>query len=239
MRSKLHIVALTVASLLIGLQAAAVPTTVVGVDHPRCDVLSVPTFVDELGNPPTPPVMVPPSATGPFPVGEQIASQAIGPTAPNYVPCPGNTDSNAFPNQRVTITNLNAIAFTDLWYVANLQTNVANYDGLINGALAFKIDSVGLNIPLISESILADGIFAPGETWIFVIADYLNNSAFPNPTPPPNLFGAIGVPSAGTNGAGSHDGSTGSIIGLPVPEPGTGLLVIAGLLGLAGYRKRA
>jgi hypothetical protein len=201
------------AALLISLPSSAVPTFVVGADTPTCDVLAIPTTVlDELGTVP------------PFPVGEQIATAAATTT---ITPCAGVPDNPLLDNALVSITNLNATAFSDVWYIANYDTTLTNADGTVLSVPAFRIDAVGVNAPLVSESGVADGIFAPGETWIFVIQDYANV-----PGQPAALISDIGLPSAGL-------GSSGSIVANPVPEPNTALLLGLGLLGLRfGSRPR-
>jgi len=218
--------ALTGLVLLVALPAAAIPTSVVAVDTPHCDTLAVPTNVDELGT------------GGLFPAGEQIASGFVNPVAPNFIAgvgpagvncTTGTIDSPFFGNVAITITNLNATDFVAVWYVANAQTNVSNLDGAVNGFPAFRIDQVGVNKPLISESLIADGIFNAGETWVVLLQDFTNNAGFGG-----NRFDAPGVPSAGIG-----DGSSGSIIAIAAPEPGTAGLVLMGLLGLAQYRRRS
>ncbi len=60
---------------------------------------------------------------------------------------------------------------------------------------AFKIDDLGVDAPLLSESLVADLVFAPGETWTFVVEDW----GLPAVTPTP--FGSIGVGSESDTGA--------------------------------------
>src|SRR5262245_21516162 len=104
---RLH-AALFVLALHCALPAAAIPTAAFGSDTAPCDVLSVPTLVDELGNPPAPPF----GPAGPFPADEAIASIA-SPTP--LLACPATSQSSI--SMLVQITNLTAIAFDNLWYV--------------------------------------------------------------------------------------------------------------------------
>lgn len=221
MGSSSRFVALLGLVLLVGVRASAIPTAVVTVDTAHCDPLIVPVLVDELGT------------GGLFPAGEQISSVSLGPIAavgPAGVNCTtGTIDSPFMANRRVSITNLNAVDFVGVWYVANAQTNVSNLDGSVNGFPAFRIDQVGVNKPLISESLIADGIFNAGETWVFLVQDYANNNAQPE-----GAFAAPGVPSLGIG-----DASSGSIIALVAPEPGTAGLLIVGLLGLARFARKS
>jgi hypothetical protein len=96
---------------------------------------------------------------------------------------------------------------------------------------AFRIDNaildpLGIHWPLIGEfGGIVDGLWQPGETWEFVIQDYVN--LFGKPA---SLLGSIGVPSA----PGTPDLSSGSIIA--IPEPAT--VALLGLGGLLLRRKR-
>ena len=103
------------------------------------------------------------------------------------------------------------------------ETSLTNFDGLVNGMLAFKIDYLGVNRSLIFEDMIMDGIFQPGETWGFIIQDYQNMFGLP-----PSALGSIGVPSLGDTL------SSGSIIA--IPEPAT--LCLLGLGGLLLRKRR-
>ncbi len=204
------------AVLLIALPAGANPINVTSLDTPSCDALAVPgTTVDELGLAPN------------FPVDERISSTAGTTTV---VGCPSSSLPLA-TNALVSITNLTPFDFTDLWYAADVGTTFTNIDGEINGplALGFKIDFEGINQPLLVDAASIDGIFAPGETWQFIIDGYSNSNGLPA-----SAFVGLGVPSP----VGS---SSGSIIAapLPIPEPTTAALLGLGLLGLSLARRRA
>jgi len=155
----------------------------------NCDILSMPTPLEELG-------------TSIFPPGERIRSAELEPESP---PCP-TTDDTTIPNPVVEITNLNSIPFAEVWYVTDFDISISNFDGFVNEGLSFKIDTVGVNRPLVSESMNSDGVFEPGETWQFIIQDYFDPLGLS-----PALLGSLGI------GADSFgDGiSTGSIVALP------------------------
>jgi len=192
--------------------AQAVLTKVTVDDTASQDVLLLPELVDELGNG--------------FPTGELISSYDKGPT--QYRPCLQNDDNTAIPNIVVSMTNLTGSAWEDVWYVADApDTGLTNDDGFINGGLAFKIDSVGLNKPLIMESIAYNDIFEVGETWEFVIQDYTNIFGLPA-----SAFGSIGV---GVVSGGEPIMSSGSIIAIPAP----GAILLGSLgIGLVGWLRR-
>lgn len=196
--------------LLMCCSVIAVPVTVSYLDTDRQDVLLLPTvYVHELG-------------VG-FPSEELIEA---GASVTDYTPCAADYDQTSTPSYAVSIQNFTGRSWTDLWYVADPETSLTNDDGWINSCLAFKIDSIGLNKALVSESIIADGIFEQGEIWTFVIQNYSNSKG----------LGAEALASVGRVGTGSVGDqiSSGSIIA--IPEPVTVVLLAAG--GLALSRRR-
>jgi len=155
----------------------------------NCDTLSMPPTLEELG-------------TVIFPAGELISSAEAGTES---APCPG-TDDTAISNPVVAITNLNSISFAEVWYVSDFETSLSNFDGFVGEGRTFKIDTVGVNRPLVSESMNSNGVFEPGETWQFTIQDYSNTAGGS-----PAALGTLGIESASFG----DDVSTGSIVALP------------------------
>ena len=205
--------------------AAAAWARPVEVHHENCDtcdLLSVPDSVHELG-----------LAAGGFSRSETIESAFLGIT--DYSPCP--LQDLPDPNYLVSITNETGRPWTELWYVADVVTHISNIDGLVDEVpghllgFAFRIDAqwsdpLGSHWPLLSESLIQDGIFQPNETWEFVLQDYWDD----HPLPRPELYGSLGIASASSG----DTVSTGSIIA--VPEPATLSLIALG--GLALLRRR-
>ena len=208
MYTVLHVVIFVVIILVLfgsSQQALAVLTPVTHFDEPNCDTLVVPPTVDELGIAP------------PFPPGEVIA---ISDFPGKRIPCP-STDEGIIPNSIVDIVNLNAFPFTKVWYVTDdPETTITNFDGVVMGpggiGRAFLIDTAGINTPLFSESMTADGIFEPGETWRFVIQDYFNTFGLP-----PSAIDSIGVSSVPTppTPPGRSSGSIIAVQGISPPPP--------------------
>jgi hypothetical protein len=148
--------------------------------------------------------------------------------------CFATDDPNRI-NSLVVATNLSGRFWHDLFYVADLETTFSNVDGVADSAatpgaigLAVKIDAVGSNRPLVFESMTADGIFEPGETWHFILQDFSNAYGLGA-----DLMGSLDF--AGSSFGDSH--STGSLVSFnPVPAPGA--VALLGLGGLAAARRR-
>ncbi|MFH1615500.1 MAG: PEP-CTERM sorting domain-containing protein [Planctomycetota bacterium] len=202
-----RIIYVSLCLLVAGSIANAVLTEVTSEDG-RQDPLTIQGWVHELG-------------TGAsFPANELISLHHVWTTS--IVPCPANYNPQGPANLEVGIQNMTNICWTDLHFVADAGITLTNDDGWINGQLAFKIDNVGVNIPLINE--IGGNIplvFEPGEIWEFVIQNY-------NPPAAAVAFGSIGVPS--TSAA-----STASIIA--IPEPMTLAVLAVGAIGLLRRKK--
>ena len=173
-----------------------------------CDPLLIPSapLADQLG------------ISFAFPVGEQISFSSTDTT----LSACGLVDDQTIKNKLVSVTNLQSFAISDLYYVTHggpTPGTFSNFDGYVNGVMAMKIDRIGNNVSLWSENMTPDGIFEPGETWQFIVQDYVSSV-------PVDLF--------------YNAGFVGSSSGLPsiiVPEPsGIVLSLLSGLLLLR--RKR-
>ena len=218
MKSKLLL--LIVGNLtLAALPAAAVGVIVSSSNLAGCDNLSVPTNVDELGDP------TGFGANPPFPAGEQISHSFV--ITIEATVCSDMPSDPFMVDPRVTITNLQTISFSQVWFVADQGGTFSNFDGLINGSEAMLIDMFGLNQPLVFESITTNGIFEPGESWVFHVQDYVPGSSG---LPADSFY------TPGMVGASDFDRFT-SIVALPiVPEPSGLALTLLG--GLACLRRR-
>jgi hypothetical protein len=192
------------------------------IEDPRCDDFGPLIAIEELGNSPL------------FATDERIDAAA---TFTQEAACIGEPDDPGLPNALVVMTNLTGRTWTDLFYVGDVQTLFTNVDGFATSdeapppgsflTLAFRIDALGLNRPLVFESFAADGIFVPGETWHFIIQDYTNTLGLP--------AGAMGsLDFAG--GSFADPMSSGSIVQFIVPAPGSAGLAATTLA--LGIRRR-
>ncbi|MDP2326175.1 MAG: hypothetical protein Q8N51_19400 [Gammaproteobacteria bacterium] len=202
--------------LLFATGADAVPIVAPYVELPPCDAHNI-TLMDELGNPP----VVPFGGPGPFPFDEAIASESL---IQNQFGCIANPEISG-PDFLVHIRNLTATSWTDLFFVADTGNYFNNHDGTILGGLAMRIDAVGVNTPLISESITVNGIFEPGEDWLFLVLDWTGPA-------PPSIFDSIGVGA----GSGGFPPSTASIVANPIPLP-SALVLLVSAFGLLRRRE--
>lgn len=200
------------ATVLIGILPAtwANPVTVRSQEDPRQDAWILPewTNMEELG-------------TG-FPADEEILVNEM--LWDEHIPCPVDFGGNSNLNVQLEIINNTGREWTELYYVADPETSLSNVDELVEDitapgfTLAFQIDSVGLNTPLVFESMTQDGIFEIGETWHFVIQEYSNALGIPAFS-----MDSLGVANASAGGPPS----SGSIIAIPEPN----VIVMISLFG--------
>lgn len=198
--------------------AGAYPVNGLYFDGPDCDSHGPLNFYDELG-------------TGPlFPADELISAAS---TFVNFPACPMTDDPN-IPNVLLSITNLTGRYLTNLFYVADLETYISNVDGFgesfaAPGFLgrAFRIDQLGMNRSLVSESMNPDGVFEPGETWQILLQDYGNAAGIA-----PHMLGSLDFAGASLG----NQLSSGSIL-LAIPAPGTAALLAASTLLVCRRRR--
>lgn len=195
----------------------------------HCDTLSVPSPVDELGENSS----GIPGSPG-FPADEYIDAEFVSLGGPSCLASNGGGVDLV-----IAITNLTGRNFVELWYVADVGTTITNFDGVVSqippGSDAlptFRIDALGSNRPLVSESIDTNGVFEIGETWEFILQDYSSIIA-------PDLLRSVGL---GFNSPlpPADAPSSGSILARvqPVPEPARALLSLLALGVVLARRQR-
>ena len=197
--------------------AAAIPGTFTFGDDPRCDPHEI-TLTHELGEAPA------------FPKDELISALSAGLNLPLTCTTLGPTDPPMADDFLVTITNLSPFSWIELFFVADEGILFGNVDGTIKGGNAFKIDTSGINTPLLSESIASDLIFSPGESWTFIVQDWRFVAV-------PDIMGSIGVGSESDDATGSSWSSIVAICldcPIPVPEPGSLALLVVSVVALGG-----
>ncbi len=187
-------------------------------DRPSCDNHGSRSATEELGDPTV------------FSASQQIQHVSTFVSMPA---CPATDDPN-LPNSLVVITNLTNRTWRDLYYVGDPSTVFTNVDGVgdagvsILDGLAFRIDSIGVNRPLIFESIVADNLFQPGEQWQFIVQD------FSSPIGAPDSFFSVGFADASVS---AIETSAASIVQF-VPEPASAMLWLLAVIGCAADRIR-
>jgi len=214
-------------SIIVANQAHAVATQMVHMNLAQCDTLFIPDDVHEIGD-----ISV-------FPSSERLISGSVSSTSGSACP---STDNPTIPNAVVDIRNESGIAWEEVWYVADPETSISNYDGEANEfpfspiQEAFRIDSDvndpgGINHALVFESMMPDGIWEINETWQFILQDYTNLSGLSA-----GDINSIGVGDNSPN-FGILD-SSGSIIAVTtIPEPAS--LALFGIgVAAAGIRRR-
>lgn len=200
--------------LLAGLATANV-VTVYTVSDPVQDDWTISGEWDEMGTNP------------PFTGSEVLSAYYIGEV--EYDPCPNEKEDGV--NVLVYMVNNSTFYYYDVYYVADPETDLTNYDewvgnaGMGDAKKAFRIDYVGDNQPLICEHTAVNGIWEPGEAWEFVIQDYTNTLALGA-----QMFGSLGI-------AGASAGDTVSSGSILVPEPASLSLLVLGALAVTRRRR--
>lgn len=152
-----------------------------------------------------------------FPEGQELSATVV--PWQGHVPCENEYAGTGAV--QVRITNLSGFDWPEVYYVCDDMSSCTNLDEMVGNTLAdiapaFKIDDYGENTPLVSENVNNDGIFQNGESWEFVIQDYLNAWS----------GSAANLNSQGIVSVSSGPSSTGSIL-VRVPEPAAlGLLAL-------------
>ena len=100
-------------AIVLSSRTQASPTQVVHNDTPQCDFLFIPFDVEEIGH------------FAEFPANESLDAFDMGPTP--FIPCPPSNIS-LLPEMLVEIRNTSGRAWNELWYVADRETSITNFD---------------------------------------------------------------------------------------------------------------
>lgn len=204
------IVSIAAASAIVTATQVAQGVPVIGqyLEDPRCDTIPSQILTHELGN------------AAIFPINEAITYQVAPATFTVCVP-----DDLLANDWIVTMTNVSGLDWQDVFFVGDLGMRIGNSDGnMIDTVLApgvvtdaFRIDHLGINQNLLSESILADNVFQNGETWQFNVSNFQG----PNFIAPPPIMDTPGVFAGSDSIFPLPPTNTASILASPVPEPST------------------
>lgn len=217
-----NILSILTVACIFAVPASAVPIQGLFVDDPtHCDSHADYNLTHELGD------------AAVFPAEESIFYDAKNMNVFVCVP-----DDGIANDYEIRMQNLSGVAWQDVTFVVDEGVNFSqgNYDGSVvdlssaTGAntLAFRIDSVGGNAPLVFESMTADDIWEIGEFWTIHVTNFGNGSQTP-------VFDSVGVFGVGSGG---FPPSTASILANVVPEPASLGLLAAGAALLIGRRRR-
>jgi len=183
---------LTLSNVIIFEESFAEFTPTEFIDDPTsCDTLFGPPISDEIGE-----GTVGLSPLGPFPPSEEL--DVISETFAELGTCP--SFNGAALDFVIEIKNLSGESWEHVVYVTDFGLGIGGYDGFVNGETAVEIDTFGVNVNLLSESIIADNIWQPLEVWEFVLQDFGASGPF--------TLDSIGIAAASP----TSSPSTGSII---------------------------
>lgn len=199
-------------------ETRAVPVQGQYQDNPSlCDIHPTQNFGHELGD-----------ITVGFPFDEafQVSSSLT-----TQLACVG--DDGITNDYLVSILNISPYPYRDLFFVVDDGIFVGNADGAITDLTApgftdaFKIDNLGVNNNLLSGDLNNNLIFDPGETWQFLVTNFLA----PGNAPP--LFGSVGQFAASSS---ADTISNASILANRIPEPCSATLLAS--LAACAFCKR-
>ena len=170
--------------------------------------------------------------------GEDLVSMRV-PTPTEICVTPGTSGND----HEIMITNTSPFAWEELHFVTDNGFFVGNFDGFIAGEHAFRIDGTvtmtGVNDNLIFESITPDEIFECGETWVFLVTEFLGPGGFPLPVP----FDSVGfagfpptttLPSTASILANQHNRCPSAVGGEIIPLDTT-MILVAGTQNIAAW----